>query len=95
MRRLDPLPEIRRLVYGCVGLVVGIVVARIAGFHVVVRHVSLGMLESGGPVADDPVWLSVFVLGFAIGIGAIGWFWLVRPLLSRPPDVEPSRGGHG
>jgi len=83
MRTLRPLPEIKRLAYGSIGLLLGIAIDRISGLHVVVRQIS-----TGGAVSNDPLWLAVFVTGVAVSLGAMMWFWLLRPTLARERPTE-------
>ena len=75
---LEPLPEIRRLVYGGLGLLLGVAITRVAGFHVVVHH-----LTAGHPISGDPLWLGAFVVGIVVSLAPPLWYWLLRPPLAQ------------
>lgn len=83
--KLEPMSETRRLVYGAVGVIVGIAINRIAGLHIVLRHVAVD-----GLTGTNNAWFALFCLGLAVGFGIPMWFWLVRPTLTDAIErVDP------
>ncbi|GAD51912.1 hypothetical protein MBEHAL_0672 [Halarchaeum acidiphilum MH1-52-1] len=88
-RRLEPMSEPRRLVYGALVLVASIVVNRAVGLHLV-----LSTLRFGSATSD--VLVLVFGLSFVTAVGGPMWFWIVRPLYSASNVVvKRESGGSG
>jgi len=85
------MSELRRLVYGAVGLIASVAVNRITGLHIVLRHISVEQLGT-----SHDLWFALFALSFVTGMGAPMWFWLLRPMLTSdrltdavtPPDAS-------
>lgn len=84
MRRLEPMSEFKRYLYGAVGIIPGIIVSRITGFHIFT-----GALYAH----HDALWIA-WAIAFAVGglmtIVVPMWYWVARPVFSGGASTPPA-----
>ncbi|MFB6078891.1 MAG: hypothetical protein ABEJ80_07940 [Halarchaeum sp.] len=85
-RRLEPMSEPRRLVYGSLALVASIVVNRVVGLHLVLSTLRFGSVRSD-------LLVLVFGLSFVTAVACPMWFWVVRPVFTGPDAPVNLRTG--